>query len=202
MSSLQQVARLLEKPTGIPFPTIKRHIADLRTERLIAASKRGMGANPATSGDAIKLLFGTVLTPATVVRALGLVPAYASSEAHSDPKAAREAYYAAVQGLGITLQSDLCVTATALLDALRSGAFDAWCAGEPHEILVEFSNGGDSASVTIYPPSRRGALHMSFGFETGKPINRLIRIQNEVFRDLAALLGALPTETAIPPLPH
>jgi hypothetical protein len=198
VASLQQVAHLLEVPTEVPFPTIKRHVADLRAEGLIAQSKRGNGATVATSGDAIKLLVGVVLAPvhsesgAVASRALGLLPAYASSEVHSDPLAARKTYYAAVRGLGITRGSGLFETATALLDGLRSGAFDAWCAEEPHEILVEFSNGGDSASVTIYPPGRRSALHMSFGFEIGKPINRLIRIQNEVFRDLADLLGPLP----------
>jgi hypothetical protein len=198
VASLQQVAHLLEVPTEVPFPTIKRHVADLRAEGLIARSKRGNGATVATSADAIKLLVGVVLAPvhsesgAVASRALGLRPAHASSEAHDDPTAARNAYYAAVRGLGITRGSGLFETATALLDALRSGAFDAWCAEEPHEILIEFSNGGDSASVTIFPPHCRTALHMSFGFEIGKPINRLIRIQDEVFRDLASLLGPLP----------
>jgi hypothetical protein len=198
VASLQQVAHLLEVPTEVPFPTIKRHVADLRAEGLIAQSKRGNGATVATSADAIKLLVGVVLASvhsesgAIASRALGLLPAHAVSEAHDDPTAACEAYYAAVQGLGITRGSGLFETATALIDALRSGAFDAWCAEEPHEILVEFSNGGEGASVTIFPPHCRTALHMSFGFSIGKPIDRIIRIHGGVLRDLAELLGPLP----------
>jgi hypothetical protein len=159
----------------------------------------------ATSADAIKLLVGVVLASVhsesgTIAsRALGLVPVHAASEAHTDPETAREAYYAAVQGLGITKQSGIFETATALLDSLRSGTFDAWCAGEPHEILIEFYNGGDMATMTLFPPGKRGALYMSFGFSTGKPIDRIIRIHGGVLRDLADLLG--PLAPAIPPPP-
>jgi hypothetical protein len=193
VSSLQQVARILEKPTGIPFPTIKRHIADLRTERLIAASKRGMGANLATSGDAIKILLGTLLTPTTVVRALGLLPAFAASEAHDTLPEATDAYYRATLAVGVP-RGGLLETLVGILDALRAGA---WSEAEQHDISVELYNGGEGATVTLFPPGRRNSLHMTFGFSAGEPIDRIIRIRGRVLRDLANLLGPLPA--AIPP---
>lgn len=203
MASLQQFAHLLEKPTGIGFRTIKHHVENLRFEGLIAKSKNGNGATPATSGDVAKLLTSLVAAPlysqagATASRVLGLMPARAASEAYDNPHEAHDAYYAAMATVGVSRGGMLLQTLVGVLDALRSGAFDA--AG-PHDILVEFYNGGEAASVTLFPQGRRNSVHMTFGFSKGKPIDRITRIRGGVFRDLANLLGPLPAP-AIPPPP-
>jgi hypothetical protein len=218
LSNHRSVVEFFTNVLSISAKSLDRNASHLRKAGIAPQSKRGFGAVDYNTPTVIDLFAGSTLASSNskVVETVQSLRSGHMTSAHFNPLSSDtapedrvRAAFKSVAVLGIHLASPLNVSAVlcAVVDSIRSGEFDKWAAGEGH-VIVDFH--GKGRGTIIYfdrPMANESAV---FAFDTDKetprpPVERMIRVNDQVFRSLAAALGPLPAslpETAIPPPPY
>jgi len=197
---------------GISPKTLDRNAGHLRKAKLAPPSRRGYGALPYDTAAAVNLMTGTLLAPSNskVVETVQTLRSRHMTSARFNPLSPEapfeghvRAAFASVAALGIHLVGPLNVSAMlcAVVDSIRSGAFDKW-AGEDGQVTVDFHDGGRGTLIYFDRHVVNEAAVLAFVADKSAPrppVERMIRINEQVLRGLAAALG--PPAPAIPPPP-
>jgi hypothetical protein len=206
-----------QSEVGIHPKALDRNGANLRRAGMAPPRKRGPAPDISTAA-AVDLLTGSILAPrnSKVVETVKALRSQHMTSAHFNPLSfdtAPEdrvrAAFKSVRDIGIHLASPLNVSAVlcAVVDSMRSGEFDKWAAGEGH-VIVDFHGKGRGTIIYFDRPIANEAAVFAFDLDKDEPrppVERMIRVNDQVLRGLAAALGPLPaslSETAIPPPPY
>jgi hypothetical protein len=217
VATFKAVADFLSTGLGSTFGTIKLHGGNLRKAGILPPSKRGFGALALDTRNAIDLSLSVLLAP-TNLEAVETVQTMRSrhmTSAHFNPlsldtpaEGRVRAAFNSVRDIGIHFVGPLNVSAVlcAIVDSMRSGAFDKWAEGDGH-VTVDFHDNGRGTLIYFDRHAVNEAAVFSFDADKNAPrppVERMIRINDQVLRALAEALGPLPSrpETAIPPPPY
>jgi hypothetical protein len=214
LSNHRSVVDFFSNELSISAKSLDRNASHLRKAGISPQSKRGFGAVDYSTPTVIDLLIGSILAPSNskVVETVEALRGQHMTSAHFNPLSADtapedrvRAAFKSVRDVGIHLASPLNVGAVlcAVVDSMRSGAFDRWAAGEGH-VIVDFHGNGRGTLIYFDRPVANEAAVFAFDMDkeaSRPPVERMIRVNEKVLRGLAAALGPLP-ETAIPPPPY
>jgi hypothetical protein len=114
-----------------------------------------------------------------------------------------------LRDINIRPLNDLGEVLTAVVDAIRSGAFARWTSNGDKTLTLDFNDGGKTAMLFALPLTRTG-IFMSFADpescdERGPSVSRVVRLDERLLQDIANALGPLPNAAPPPallPLPY
>jgi hypothetical protein len=215
LSNHRSVIEFFTNVLSISAKSLDRNASHLRKAGIAPQSKRGFGAVDYNTSTAVDLLVGSILAPSNskVVETVQSLRSRHMTSAHFNPlsldtpaEGRVRAAFEAVRDIGIHLASPLNVIAVlcAVVDSMRSGQFDKWAVSDGH-VTVDFH--GSGRGTLIYFDRHVVNEAAVFAFDMDKeasrpPVERMIRVNEKVLRGLAAALGPIPPETAIPPPPY
>jgi hypothetical protein len=215
LSNHRSVVEFFTNVLSISAKSLDRNASHLRKAQIAPPSKRGFGAVSYSTSTVVDLFVGSILAPSNskVVETVKALRFGHMTSAHFNPLSSDttpgdrvRAAFNAVRDIGVHLASPLTVSAVlcAVVDSMRSGEFDKWAAGEGH-VIVDFHGKGRGTIIYFDRPMANEAAVFAFDMDKDEPrppVERMIRVNEKVLRGLAAALGPLPLETAIPPPPY
>jgi hypothetical protein len=215
LSNHRSVIEFFTNVLSISAKSLDRNVCHLRKAGIAPPSKRGFGAVDYNTSTAVDLLTGSILAPSNskVVETVQALRSGHMTSAHFNPLSSDtapedrvRAAFNSVRDIGIHLASRLNVSAVlcVVVDSMRSGQFDKWAIGGEGHVTVDFHGKGRGTIIYFDRQAVNEAAVFSFDVDKESPrpsVERMIRVNDQTLRGLAAALGPLP-ETAIPPPPY
>jgi hypothetical protein len=191
MAKTGDVHALYSCTTGKPLGTIRDAAKSLTKHGLLPPTKPGRGAIGYDTGAAVNLLIATLVAP-TAITAAETVERVGSLRLRFIANAAEG--IAAARALGIDPIMDTFATVLRVtVDAIRRGDL------LEGSVLVDLYTAGRNATISFLPKEGKD-FGMFYGAdEKPAPVTTFVRVENQVFQDLAATLGPLPTAALSPP---
>jgi hypothetical protein len=202
-------ADILDRKPG----TVSDRITALQDNGLISKGTRGrFGGADMTERDGVNAILAVVLdhprgecVAASVARIRSLPLTYVKYSplaGDSDEDSARSAFQF-VRGLSIRPITTLGEALDGLVSDMRTGAFDAWAAGQSPDMAIDFHDTERNVVLIIDRWQSNNSAVFQFAGPQGKPActERIVRIRRPAFQGLANALGP-PLGETIPPPPH